>query len=833
MPEKQRLFYGTFEEVLRPHCGIPKNRINDMAEILIPAAFPRKADVPDWRVNISKYRHGELNFPVELLLPYRQSDAKGHIQKHFNEKLPSLFNQGSDAKIKADLRKLVDADDSIDDDTRSSFFASGKRLIQILADVFLYAMLRDCVLPKKEAIHNITVRQNPFFKGRENELETIRKNFRTGKSAGVTQCLTGMGGVGKTQLALEYAFKHLEDYDTIWWLDASDPDLLYRAASDFIERKELRSCKSINAVGRTFAEWFEDKENGTWLLVYDNFEDLDSVLPYMPVPKKHKGDILFTTRLRCLPPELGKTPTIPVDVLWKVDAVAFLKKRTALDDETAAAILAERLGYLPLALEQAGAYIAKVGGVDFTDYLSLLEEKRLSIFNDKYAKPISYNPKRNAHFKNSPPWSVTATFHVSLGKIEEPGAEQLLRTCAYFAPDSIPLSLFEKYAGNLQQDPLKNDVQITRRRNRLVQELEEYSLIKRENGGLSMHRLLQEVVVCTLEKDKKGWLPMNDCFTLAVSAIESEDIFHTRFDHVFPHVYAISQHVANALKRHPLRDEGLCEGVISLLCQIATCLESRFDYLRAKDCLEQARNIYVDFGINNSEALYNVCCSIAQLCRLTPMDSEIHKEAYKWYLLAEEAVSGQSIPQAMDVYYRLACVSLEKEDLDAANDWLEKAHAVKNALNRAGESDPIDVEVGFAEFYYKHNKQKFNEIFESAQNRARDIVPESQEDSILHYTYLALINRIAGQFREAIGYWEKTLPCYIRATGKNHPNIPMVHREIAREYRWLGESQTAMEYYEQALLAYGKFLGLGHFEAENTRAEIEVYQRELDETQNA
>jgi len=199
-------------------------------------------------------------------------------------------------------------------------------------------------------IWNVPYRRNPNFTGRVALLAELRAAITAWRPA----ALSGLGGIGKTQLALEYAWRHQDEYPVVWWLPAGEPAALagrYASLAEALglpERKEKDQRKVVAAV----RGWLQ--RNPGWLLVFDNAESREAVRDYVPAG----GAVLITSRATVWG---GLAQRIKVREMEPGEAVAFLVQRTGDPDAVAAAALAEDLGRLPLALEQAAAYIEETG----------------------------------------------------------------------------------------------------------------------------------------------------------------------------------------------------------------------------------------------------------------------------------------------------------------------------------------------------------------------------------------------------------------------------------------------------------------------------------------
>lgn len=330
-------------------------------------------------------------------------------------------------------------------------------------------------------LNNLPV-QNGYFVGRKDMIDEICANFWGSQAPVRIQTLSGLGGIGKTQIALQYAYDFAEDYNTIWLVNTESVSAMTLSFSAFLAQKGLMpDVVNPETVRGAFFDWFDNHDN--WLLIYDNAEyasEVDNLNFQNCLPKNGDvGHILLTTRCSMA---YRDEPLHTVDVFTEASAVEFLLKRTKIKDEKNAASVAERLGYLPLALEQAGAYIAENKGVGFSGYWDLLEVWGLELLESN---------DRLLNYK----LSVAATWKLSMLKLELESAEQLLNLCAYLSPNSIDMKfILESAERDIFPATLKEEIIHPLKRNKLIADLTRYSLCSYDGSSLSMHSLLQEVV---------------------------------------------------------------------------------------------------------------------------------------------------------------------------------------------------------------------------------------------------------------------------------------------------------------------------------------------------
>ncbi|MCB8922890.1 MAG: tetratricopeptide repeat protein [Ardenticatenaceae bacterium] len=319
--------------------------------------------------------------------------------------------------------------------------------------------------------------RNHAFTGREALLTQLETSLRQGGTAAVTQSISGMGGVGKTQLALEYAYRHEDEYAMIGWLRADSAETL---AADYVALGR-RLDLAVDAMPEQTAQialvrqWLESA-NEAWLLVFDNVDTLlpNDLRPYLP--QRQRGHIFITSRS----PDwhsLGRV--LSLDVFMEEEAAAFWAQRLGIvDQQEAAGKLAEDLGRLPLAMEHAAAYVG-AKGCTLAHYRHLLATMRQKLWAEA-PPPYAYHEA-----------TIVTTWQVAFKEIrKEPTALALFNLCCFLAPEAIPLALLRDHAAALPPelaaaagDALALDEAIAM--------LRRYALAARDGDTLAVHRLVQ------------------------------------------------------------------------------------------------------------------------------------------------------------------------------------------------------------------------------------------------------------------------------------------------------------------------------------------------------
>ena len=318
-----------------------------------------------------------------------------------------------------------------------------------------------------------------FLAGREELLAELDARLAGDEEAGPrVVALCGLGGAGKTSVALEYAHRHLAEAAVAWQLPAEDLAVL---AAGFGElAAQLGAAEGGDPVASVHGALAAS--TAPWLLVFDNAPDRALVAPF--VPPAGPGRVLITSRNQIWP--AGQALDVPV--LDPEVAAEFLVGRTGDTDRRAALELAGELGGLPLALEQTAAYVQASGG-SLAGYLASFLLRRADLLGR--GEPTGH------------PQTVATTWRLAFEDLEHkaPGAAGLLRLLAFCAPEAIPLRLLLRprpgLAGRLGEDvapvlvPLLEDELAA---GDAIAALRRYSLISPPAGGsVSVHRLVQAV----------------------------------------------------------------------------------------------------------------------------------------------------------------------------------------------------------------------------------------------------------------------------------------------------------------------------------------------------
>jgi|SRR5579875_235828 transcriptional regulator with XRE-family HTH domain len=357
--------------------------------------------------------------------------------------------------------------------------------------------------PVNSQVWHVPYAKNPFFTGRADVLRHLHTMLHTGNIPTLehVQALCGLGGIGKTQTAVEYAYRYRSEYQAVLWAQAETKEVL---PSEFARLATLLKLSDqyqsdqehqIDAVKR----WLNDNQN--WLLILDNIDDLSILNDF--IPHGSRGAILLTTRtqstrtfahcinLEQMEPDEGALLLLRRSV--RIECDASLEDAPPADRGMAREI-SRMMGGLPLALDQAGAYIEETA-CSLSDYLERYQKRRPAL--------LSLRDFRGG-VSTTHPQSVTATFIHALELVERvnPAAAELLRLCAFLQPDAIPESILTEddvdlgpVLQPLAADPFMFDTAIA--------VLRTHSLLRRNTctRTLAIHCLVQAVLRDTMNAE--------------------------------------------------------------------------------------------------------------------------------------------------------------------------------------------------------------------------------------------------------------------------------------------------------------------------------------------
>lgn len=652
--------------------------------------------------------------------------------------------------------------------------------------------------------------RNPYFTGREAVLEALHAQLGADQRVALTQssALHGLGGVGKTQIALEYAYRYALEYRAVFCIGAETEEQI---VSSFLriaevlrlpEREDTDQQRVVAAVQRWLSTHLQ------WLLVWDNVEDLESLRRFLPAARS--GVLLFTTRLRVLGALARGLDLWPME---QEEALLFLLRRArVLSSEAsredlqdfagrmpapyaAAAELVTALGGLPLALDQAGAYL-EATQCGLLAYRELFETQRSALL------------KLRGEGAQDHPASVSTTFHLSLVVTTQrhPAVEDLLRVCALVQPDAIPEELFQQGAqhlgptlGAVCRDQLEW--------NQVVAAACSSSLLSRqaEEQTLSIHRLVQAVLLDAMTgEEQEQWVQRT---IEALNVVFPEVLYVTEYV-TWKQCERLLPHVLQCLRRADADSESL--SLASLAYKTSCYLLRRGLYAEAEQFARRALQLWEQ--VHGSKHL-DVASSLSNLADLYWRQGK-YAEAEPLYLRAlhiREQILGPDHPEVAIYLSNLANLYFEQSKYTEAELlYLRALHIWEQALG-ADHPDIAFLFNNLAAVYFEQGQHTKAEAFylralclwEQALGPNHPQLPEP-------LTGLANLYREQGRYIEAKPLYQRALSICDQQLGSQHPHAAETLYSLAHFHQRQNNLSEALSYAERSLSIRSRALGEAH-----------------------
>jgi len=607
-------------------------------------------------------------------------------------------------------------------------------------------------------ISNFPHLQNPNFTGREELLDRLHEALSSGQYTALS-AITGLGGVGKTQLALEYAYHHKENYDVLWWVRSEEPVTLAADYAGLATKLDLPENTSSDqgVIIEAVRCWLEKNEG--WLLVFDNAQNFEYLEDYLP--RAGKGHVIITSRNQHWG---GVARMLSVDVFNQNESVEFLLRRTEQNDEGAASALADALGNLPLALEQAGAYIEETG-TSLASYLKLFQERQKELLS--CGKPAAY------------PDTVATIWNLSFQKTGEkvPASADLLNLCAFLAPDDIPKSILAEGLEHLPE-PLASAVANEMLLNELVAALKRYSLLNVAGDSLSVHRVVQAVTRDRLKESglEKTWAEVavrlvNGAFQFDRNDVQTWPVCSL----LLPHALATAEHAEK--QEVALKETGY------LLNRTGLYLRERAEFSEAKSAFERAlkidEKVYSPDNRNVARVVNNLGGVLKDLGDLANA-----KKSFERALNIDEKVYGPDHPN------------------------------VARDINNLGEVLRAQGEFKGAKGY-----------FEQALKIDEKVYDPDHPNVAIRVNNLGAVLRAQGDLEGAKSAFERALEIDEKVYGPDHPNVATVVNNLGGVLQDMGNLEGARKLYERALKICEEYLPEDHPNTKTVRNNLESLRR--------
>lgn len=663
-------------------------------------------------------------------------------------------------------------------------------------------------------VHTANLRNLPeetaFFTGRQDAFDEAHARLHNGECV----AFYGMSGIGKTRTAIEYANRFGSEYNHVFWVVADTPSALLTGYADIARSvlPQLTEEPDQNKIAKAVREWLHS--NPGWLLIFDNVDILDVVREHLPNPQT--GHVLLTSvlssfgnlahgiKLSELSPEEGATLLLR--------RAKRIEKNVALDasspeDRKAALALSQQMQGLPLALDQAGAYIEDTGRTP-AQYLDLYQRRSADLLAKRGNNPTGH------------PNPVTVTFSLALEKLKQvnPASVALLRACAFLAPTPIPCEMFtwnmglwDEVLGPIVTDEINWDKTLKAARN--------LSLIQTDNEHhtITIHHLVQQVIKIDVTDEQQAKIA-----ELHVGAIDGalrhyaetsdqhinhETFFFAKF---MPHIAFVGVMV-QAFKAYTVE-------AARLYYNAGLNLLSHAVYIFAKDLLSFAIEIMLHLAdadnINLAEP-YNRL----GMCYYELGNYDVAEQFYKDAIRISEKYYGVD-HESVGIYYdNLSACYVKQEKHDDAFESSQKASTIINNATEMSLRDKAITLCNQAAFYSRAGSlAKAEELWHEAIQIIKDEYGPDDYTLALPMQNLAMSSIETEQHEEAEQLLLKSLAVMKAEFGTNSPRLVQVLNNLGSFYMSVNLPGQAEEFLGRAVEIMQKTQG----------ASIEEYVRALN-----
>ncbi|AEV82396.1 Nephrocystin-3 [Actinoplanes sp. SE50] len=684
--------------------------------------------------------------------------------------------------------------------------------------------------------------RNPTFTGRTRLLEELRDRLPISVTATAPQALYGLGGAGKTQIALEFVHRFAANYDIVWWIPAEQPALVRASLAELAEALDLPTASSTaEAVDAVLDALRRGEPYRRWLLVLDNADQPEEIRRYLPAGPGH---ILITTRNVAWGRYVSATE---VPVFSRVESVGLIRRLVPAMSEADAEMIAAKLGDLPLVIEQAAAWLAATG-MPAGAYSALLDTELPRMLRENPPPGYEHTP--------------AGTWRLSLERIRAdlPAAARLLEVCAFFAPEPIPMRLL--YSGRFIEllQPLDPTLQDPLLIGRLVQEIGRYALARFDAGRntIAMHRLVQTFIRSEMSPEDREQTGRDVHRILAATNPKEPDDPETWPDYrlIRPHMEAtgvLSSPVA------PVRQ--LVIDMVRYLWRIGDLQESQELGERALAAWRAAG------GEDDLTTLWlrlhlaNPIRSQARLAEALAIDEDVHRSLLSTvgpehpYLVM--SLSGRAAdlkglgryPESLALDREALALATRTLGENAARtifamnnlglslrfngDFRESAKMAERSYvlaRQLGESRPYTLAMAAN---LGRSYRDLGQFAEAQRVLTRVLIKSTEVHGAGHAQTLAIVRILAvtlrklGDLDQAEALTRDVRPKLERRLGRSHPETLACLNDLANLQSALGDDRTALLTAETALRHYESRLGVDHPSTLACRNNVAIFQRRL------
>lgn len=661
----------------------------------------------------------------------------------------------------------------------------------------------------------VPFKRNPYFTGRESELAELHNMLFTNNQF-TKSAISGLGGVGKTQLVLEFIYRLREKHEhySVMWIQATSMESLDQGYHTVARQFGIQGSEANDVdIKKLVQDFLSEDSAGHWILVFDNADDIDmwigkpkietqqSVRLIDYIPRSKFGRVIFTTRDRKVGVKLAHQNVIEMSHVTEDTATQMLRNlliRKDLVDSRPAdtkAMLAW-LTYLPLAIAQAAAYINE-NGINLADYLALVgcqEQEVIELLTEDFEDDARYSDMKNP---------VATTWLISFRQIQQcdPLAAGYLSFMACIDHKDVPQLL-------LPPGPSRKKEMDS------IGTLSAYSFVTKRSDDLALdlHRLVHLTV--------RNWLRTQNLLAQwTCRAVERlEEVFpdHEHRNRAVWRMYLT--HARYALvsslveKDDPIR--------ISLEWKIAMCYYHDDWFNEAETLFREVMEFRtIALGPEHPDTLK----SITQLA-LTYHAQSRFQESKVLGLRAMEAqkrVLGEKDPETLSTMSHLAMTYSDLSQWKEAEEL--ELHTMELRMRVLGAEHP-DTLVGMSNLVYLYNCQGWwkqaEELGKQVISGRKKVLGVEHPDTLLSIGNLAHTYNNQGRYRDAEELLVQVMNLRIRVLGKTHPHILSGMSNLGVSYHNQGRFREAEALQAQVVVARKTLLGPEHFSTLTSMAHL-------------
>nr|WP_241267624.1 tetratricopeptide repeat protein [Streptomyces scabichelini] len=638
------------------------------------------------------------------------------------------------------------------------------------------------------------------FVGRDQELERLRGLLAREGEAAVTQAsprtqaIHGLGGIGKSSLALHYAHEYRREYTLVWWITAESTEQITTSLAALAVRLCPHWAAAVGVEERAawaivWLQWHPG-----WLLVFDNVEDPKDLRHYLgALPDGHH---LATSRKATGWHTIAPTMTLG---LLAPDAATDLLCTLALgrgqsptpEQLRQAEELAAELGYLPLALEQVGAYLHQTG----TD---------LGVYRQLLGRVVD-----RAADGTDPERTIARIWNHTLSAIgdRDPLAVRLLHTMAWLAPDDIPRTLLAPWA----PDPIAlGDA---------LGVLHAYNMIAftADRQGITVHRLVQTVLRTRTAADSDTAAPGRQEAEQALrQAVFDEDDAATEqatlWERLLPHIFALAEST-------PLNSPA------SIQATVVYRAAAQYLYRQGREAdsipLRSAVLARDERLLGDTHPDTLISRNNLALAHKAAGDLDRAIPLFESTLTQRERTLGDTHPQTLTSRNNLALAYEAAGDLKRAIPLLESNLTQREQVDGDSHPQTLTSRNNLALAYEAAGDvQRAIPLLESNLTRSARVLGDTHPDTLISRNSLALAYEKAGDLKRAIPLYESTLAQRERVHGDTHPSTLISRNNLALAYQEAGDLKRAITLFESTLTQRERILGDTHPQTLTSRSNL-------------